>query len=120
MNNGNLLVAERDLARLAPLAAGRALADELSRATVLPGERMPGNVVRMHSKVTYVDEHTGERRRIELVFPEDADPNSGKVSVLAPVGSALLGLEEGEVIEWPFPYGHTRRLRVERSVPPAG
>lgn len=118
MRSENLLIAEHDYVRLAPLAAGRALADELSRATVLPGARMPENVVQMHSRVTYLDEQSGERRVIELVFPDEADPASGKVSVLAPVGSALLGLEEGEVIEWPFPYGDTRRLRVERTLAP--
>lgn len=119
MKNEELLIADTDYVRLAPLAGHDALAEELSRATVVPAERMPANVVRMHSRVTYLDERSGERREVELVFPEEADMASGKVSVLAPVGSALLGLEEGEAIEWPFPDGHVRRLRVERTVAPA-
>ena len=119
MRNEELLIAELDYARLAPLAIHEALAEELSRATVLPKERMPDNVVRMHSRVTYLDEHSGERREVELVFPEEADLANGKISVLAPVGSALLGLEEGETIEWLFPNGHVRCLRVERTLAPA-
>ncbi len=115
-----LRIAGSDLARLESVAGGTSLADELSKATVLPEERMPTNIVRMYSRVTYRDERSGERRIVELVLPEEADPTSGKVSVLAPVGSALLGLEEGEVIEWPFPYGLTRRLRVESTLAPAG
>ncbi len=119
MKNEELLIADLDYARLAPLAAHKALGEELSRATVLPAARMPGNVVRMHSRVTYLDERSGERREVELVFPEEADLASGKVSVLAPVGSALLGLEEGQTIEWPFPDGQVRRLRVESTLAPA-
>ncbi|MDR2240047.1 MAG: nucleoside diphosphate kinase regulator [Zoogloeaceae bacterium] len=119
MRNEELLIAEVDYARLAPLASRHALAEELSRATVVPTERMPGNVVRMHSRVTYLDERSGERREVELVFPDEADMASGKISVLAPVGSALLGLVEGQTIEWPFPDGRVRRLRVESTLAPA-
>lgn len=119
MKNDELMIADLDYSRLALLADNKALAEELSRATVVPMERMPGNIVRMHSRVSYLDERSGERRDVELVFPEEADLSSGKVSVLAPVGSALLGLEEGQTIEWPFPDGHVRRLRVERTLAPA-
>ena len=119
MRNEELLIADLDYARLFPLAIHEALAEELSRATVVPKEHMPDNVVRMHSRVTYIDEHSGEHREVELVFPEEADLVNGKVSVLAPVGSALLGLEEGETIEWLFPNGHVRCLRVERTLAPA-
>ena len=116
MKNEELLIADTDYVRLAPLAGHDALAEELSRATVVPAERMPANVVRMHSRVTYLDERSGERREVELVFPEEADMASGKVSVLAPVGSAL---EAGQSIEWPFPDGRVRRLHVERTLAPA-
>jgi len=112
MQNKELLIVDQDFARLAPLACDKALAEELDRATVIPAERMPGNVVRMHSRVTYLDEHSGERREVDLA--------SGKISVLAPVGSALLGLQEGQTIEWLFPDGHVRCLRVERAWAPQG
>ncbi len=120
MRNDELLIADRDYARLAALARGDVLADELGRATVLPLARMPENVVRMHSRVTYQIEGAGDRREVELVFPEEADAAAGKVSVLAPVGAALLGLEEGQSIDWAFfPDGNVRRLRVLRTEAPA-
>jgi len=119
MRNEELPIVDRDYARLVLLAGSKSLAEELSRATVISTERMPTNVVRMHSRITYLDERSGERREVELVFPEEADMASGKVSVLAPVGTALLGLEEGQSIEWLFPDGHVRRLRVERTLAPA-
>lgn len=118
MKNEELLIADVDYARLAPLARHEALEEELSRATVVPAARMPENVVRMHSRVTYLDEHSGERREVELVFPEEADMAAGKISVLAPVGAALLGLEIGQSIEWVFPDGRSRRLLVERTQAP--
>lgn len=119
MKAEDLMIADLDYARLRTLAAGGNLAEELSRATVVPKEQMPENVVRMHSRVTYLDESSGERREVELVFPEEADMASGKVSVLAPVGAALLGLVVGQSIDWPFPDGRARRLRVESTLAPS-
>lgn len=119
MDDNELTIAERDYARLAALAGHGALADELSRANVVPMERMPPNVVRIHSRVTYAVEGLDEGREVELVFPDEADAAAGKVSVLAPVGAALLGLQEGQTIDWAhFPDGSTRRLRVVRTLPP--
>jgi regulator of nucleoside diphosphate kinase len=67
----------------------------------------------MYSQVRYRDEHAGLSRQVQIVLPDDADVELGKVSVLAPVGAALLGLETGQVIDWKFPAGEIRRLRVE-------
>jgi regulator of nucleoside diphosphate kinase len=67
----------------------------------------------MNSRVLYVDETTGERRLVQIVYPTEADASDGKVSILAPVGAALLGLSVGQAIEWDFPDGTRRRLRVE-------
>ena len=97
-----------------------ALGEELDRATVVPEERMPADIVRMHSRVAYVDETTGARREVELVFPEESDMARGKVSVLAPVGAALLGLRLNQSIEWSFPDGRPRRLRVDGILAPEG
>lgn len=111
-----------DLARLEALLETPALRDqpgalalgeELNRATVLPPEEMPADVVTMNSQVTCVDESTGEKHTLTLVFPRDADGSPGKVSVLAPVGSALLGLSVGQSIDWPGPTGRVLKLRVE-------
>lgn len=118
MDNNELTIGSGDYVRLMALGTAAPLANELSRAAVVPEERMPANVVRMHSRVTYLDENSGRRREVELVYPQEADPTRGKISVLAPVGSALLGLAEGQSIEWSFPGGGLRRLRVERTVPP--
>jgi regulator of nucleoside diphosphate kinase len=118
MRNDELVIADQDYARLSALESTGVLADELSRATVIPVERVPADVVRMHSLVTYVVEALGERRQVQLVFPDESDPASGKISVLAPVGAALLGLRAGQSIDWPFPDGQLRRLCVERTVAP--
>lgn len=108
----NLIISDQDYLRLSKLGNHGLLADELSRAAVLPANQMPLNVVRMGSKVTYLDEGNGVSRNIELVFPEDADFKSGKISVLSPVGTALLGLKAGQTIDWSFPNDPYRRLQV--------
>lgn len=108
-----LIVTETDLALLRRIALHEALEHELDRAVVVSEESVPGDVVTMNSRVLYVDETTGERRFVTIVFPDDTNAGAGKISVLAPVGSALLGLSIGQAIEWSFPDGTTRRLRVE-------
>lgn len=112
-----IIITDTDLARLrpvldtAPPAAAEALEEELTRATVVPQHQVPDDVVTMNSIVDYEDVATGERRQVRLVYPKDADAGAGKVSVLAPIGAALLGLRVGQEIEWPTP-GRTRRVRV--------
>lgn len=96
--------------RNAPAAA--ALGVEIDRATVLPPEKMPANVVTMNSTVVCVDDISGETHPLTLVYPRDADAATGKVSVLAPVGSALLGMSVGQQIDWQAPGGRPLRLRV--------
>jgi regulator of nucleoside diphosphate kinase len=66
----------------------------------------------MNSRVICKDEISGEQHEIELVYPHEADPSKGRVSVLAPVGAALLGMIVGNTIDWPIPGGRTTRLRV--------
>lgn len=114
MNMDDLIITQPDYARLRALSRNTELADELDRAIVVPVERVPREVVTMHSRVLYVDEQTGERREVELVYPEEANVTAGRISVLAPVGAALLGLSVGQSIDWGFPGGGVRRLRVER------
>jgi regulator of nucleoside diphosphate kinase len=85
---------------------------ELDRAEVVDPKDVPPDVVTMNSRVRVADEATGEESELQLVFPAAADAVRGAVSVLAPVGSALLGLRVGSVIEWPVPDGRARRIRV--------
>lgn len=116
-----IVLSSRDLARLEQLLespalkrlpAAMALAGELERATVCAPEAVPADVVTMNSVVTCVDEASGESHRVVLVYPRDADMAADKVSVLAPVGSALLGLAVGHSIRWPAPGGRSLRMRV--------
>ena len=78
-----------------------------------PGE-VPADVVAMHSHVEYRDEATGAVRWVELVYPHEADIAQGRVSVLTPVGTGLLGLTAGRTILWPTQDGRERRLTVLR------
>jgi regulator of nucleoside diphosphate kinase len=107
-----LIITETDLALLRTLRPHEALRRELDRAIVVSSEAVPPDVITMNSRVLYVDESTGERRSVTVVYPAEADASEGRVSVLAPVGAALLGLSAGQAIEWDFPDGR-RRLRVE-------
>lgn len=111
---GELIVAREDYLRLRELLTDHALAQELERAIVLPMDRIPADIVTMNSRFTYRDENTGVSRELELVYPEEAQPEAGKVSVLAPVGCAMLGLRAGQAIDWALPDGRLHRLRVER------
>jgi regulator of nucleoside diphosphate kinase len=89
-----------------------ALEEEIGRAKIVDSTAVPPDVVTMNSRVSFEDIDTGERLEVILVYPHEADLDRGRMSVLAPVGSALLGLSVGQSIDWPVPNGATRRLRV--------
>ena len=110
----NLIVSVGDYLRLRELVGDHALAEELELAIVVPSDRIPKDVVTMNSRLIYADESTGATREVELVYPNEADPVAGRISVLAPVGCALLGLSAGQSIDWKLPSGQVHRLRVER------
>jgi regulator of nucleoside diphosphate kinase len=84
----------------------------LESAEVTSPDRIPRDVVRMNSRVRVLDFDTRQKDLYTLVFPENADISASRISVLAPVGIALLGRRQGDVIEAEVPRG-TRRLRVE-------
>jgi regulator of nucleoside diphosphate kinase len=94
------------------------LAFELERASVVEAAELPRDVVMMHARVRVADLVTGERQELVLVFPGQADVAAQRVSVLAPIGTALLGYREGDEVEWGTP-GGLRRLRIERVVQPS-
>lgn len=85
---------------------------ELTRARIVPPADVPADVVTMNSRFRYEHRDTGERRLVTLVYPSQADLRAGKLSVLAPVGSALLGLAVGQTIECTLPRGQVRSLVV--------
>ncbi|XXF75246.1 nucleoside diphosphate kinase regulator [Myxococcaceae bacterium GXIMD 01537] len=121
-HQNHLIVTELDLDRLRRLldheGGGRdaetaeLLETELARAEVVASEAVPPDVVTMNSTVVFEDESSGERRQVSLSYPADARGNSGRVSILAPIGTALLGLKVGQSITWPLPGGRTKRLRI--------
>jgi regulator of nucleoside diphosphate kinase len=88
------------------------LEDELARARVVADAALPHDVVTMGSRVVYEDTTTGARRAISIVFPDTANAALGRVSVLAPIGSALIGLRVGDEIDWELPNRRHTRLRV--------
>jgi regulator of nucleoside diphosphate kinase len=88
------------------------LQSELERARILLWEHTPADVVTMHSEIRVLDLESGERSDYALVFPTEADVSAKRISVIAPLGTALLGFREGDTVEWMMP-GGMRRLRIE-------
>ena len=91
------------------------LAGELARANVVSSKEVLPDVVTMNSKVVLRDIDTSEVMTYSLVFPKDADVDVGAISILAPVGTAILGYAEGDIIEWQVPSG-TRQISIEKIV----
>ncbi|MBB3019161.1 regulator of nucleoside diphosphate kinase [Microvirga lupini] len=90
------------------------LADELDRAMIAaPGSIRP-DIVTMHSEVEYRDEVTGDVRRTTLVYPGEEDSDAKRISVVTPIGAALIGMSEGQSIEWQGPTGGRRKMTVQR------
>ena len=112
MSEANLILSRKDYISLLVLQLSAELRMELERAIVVPVESIEPDVVTIGARVGYYDHKTNSRREIEIVLPEDVDLACGRVSVLAPVGAALIGLKEGQVIDWDFPDGSVRRLTV--------
>jgi regulator of nucleoside diphosphate kinase len=86
------------------------LQEEIGRAQVLPQTAIPPDIVTMNSRVKILDASSGQIKELTLVYPKDANPDAGRVSVLAPIGSALLGLRIGQTIDWPLPGGRIKRI----------
>jgi len=91
----------------------QALEEELDKAHTVGSRDIPGDVVTMRSQVRVKDMKSGREMDLSVVFPSEADSEQGKISVLAPVGTALLGYRVGDTIEWKVP-GGLRRLKIER------
>lgn len=97
---------------LAGTPAATALQNEMDRADVIDPSDMPPDIVTMNSCLTCLTQEDGTEREITLVYPDQADMGAGRVSVLAPVGTALLGLRKGQSIQWPAPDGKPLTLLV--------
>ena len=90
----------------------RTLEEELEFAEVVPSEEVPPNVVTMRSKVRLKDLDTDEENVYTIVFPTEADHDEGRISILAPLATALLGNRCGEVVAFQAPT-RSRRLKIE-------
>jgi len=119
-----IILTSQDLNRLETLLAGISAANfpgkvelqaELDRAEVVDPQDVPPNVVTMNSTVRFVLE-SGEEFSLTLVYPKDINGSTDRISILAPVGSALLGLSTGEYIEWPRPGGGVLKVRLVEVV----
>ena len=112
-----IVLSRLDLDRIESLLEREAPADserlraELDRAEVREPNDMPDDVITMNSTARFVDVASGDEHEMTLVYPRDAGA-AGTVSILAPVGSALLGLRVGQQIDWTGPGGRPLRLRV--------
>jgi regulator of nucleoside diphosphate kinase len=116
----SIIVSQTDQGRLTTLATdaldrfpevAEELLCEMERAEVLATEAVPPNVVQMGSGVVFRSDN-GETRRVRLVFPGQADIAAGSISILTPIGTALIGLSEGQSIAWKTRDGRSRQLTV--------
>jgi regulator of nucleoside diphosphate kinase len=114
-----IVVTESELVRLIRLAegadespVGEYLAEELSRAFVVPDDDIAPHVARMGSQVTYREDRTSRIRKVKLVYPQEANIGLNFVSVLTPIGAALIGLSPAQTIQWPSPTGEMETLTV--------
>ena len=124
MSNIRIWLTEHDYTRLKHLVAQLARQSRgmqagmetpegiLESARVVNPAGVPENVVTMNSRVLFEDVLTREHGTVTVVYPANSDPAAGKISVLSPVGAALLGETEGREVELPLPYGKTRRIRI--------
>lgn len=120
-----IYITEVDLARLRKLIEAASdsgvdsntpymnkLEDELDRANIVDPKEIPMDAITMRSKVRLKDLESRKEMIYSLVFPHEADADEGRISVLAPVGTAMIGYRVGDIIEWEVPSG-LRRLKVE-------
>lgn len=123
-----VIVSEADRDRLYPVAisalANRRMAPaasnvlrEISRAKIVPNDQLPKNVVALNSHVDVRDNVAGTNRRVVLVLPDETSTQPNAVSVLSPLGAALIGLSEGYSIEWCTASGERSNVTVLQSTP---
>jgi regulator of nucleoside diphosphate kinase len=97
--------------RRAPTVAAMIL-DEIDRAEIHTADALPHDVVAIGSEVEFLDESSGQTRRLQLVLPDQADIEAGRLSVVTPVGAGLIGMSVAREIDWPYPDGRPRRIKI--------
>lgn len=123
MNQRNIFITEFDLKRLRDLIADsmstdyrnspylKKLDEELKRGQVVAPKDVPSDVITMNSRALLLDIESHEEMEYTLVFPQDANPAEGKISILAPIGTAMLGYRVGDTFAWQVPDG-LRQLKI--------
>ncbi len=101
-------------------AVAAMLIEEVDRAQIYESGGLPADVIRLGSIVEYLDENSGQRRRVSIVLPANADIEAGRISILTPTGVGLIGLSAGQSIDWPDRLGHSHRLKVLSVEQPMG
>lgn len=110
-SSGERQLTELDFVRLSSLY-GRPLPEELGAAHLVPSREIAPDIVTMYSQVELAFIDSGQRQTLTLSYPRDADPALGFVSVLSPIGVALLGLRVGDMAHWRLPHGEERCAEV--------
>lgn len=124
MESPNLILTLADFQKLTSLIdtvsseTTELLQEELGRASIVAPEDLPEDVVSMNSKVRFQDLETGKETTVTLVYPHEANIEENKISILAPVGSALIGLRVGQVIQWPVPNDKKKQIKVLSVIAP--
>lgn len=122
-----IVVSKSDQERLIDLAtaamqrhpqAAEELLSEMDRAEIVDAAAIPPTVVRMGTTVSF-ESDDGQKRRVTLVFPGEADISQGRISILTPIGAALIGLSEGQSITWTTRDGRAQTLTILAVEPPA-
>lgn len=120
MSDDIIIVSEKDYQRLNFILKDldaleiEDLEIELERAKVVADTDIPSDVVTMNSLVEYCDLTTGKSNTVRLVYPDNASIEDKRVSILSPLGSALIGLREHQELNWRFPNGETHRLKIAK------
>lgn len=95
-----------------PATLAASAADLLDTADIVPSRQVPPDLVTMYSRVQLLDPATGECSTVTVTYPADADPGTGLVSVLSPLGQSLLGLPVGATARWITPTGEEQHARI--------
>lgn len=106
------LLQDKSALQPADKACHAALLQELMRAQILPSEAVSPDVITLHSRARLLDLRTNEMLELTIVLPDELNLESGHISILAPLGTAMLGYRKGDVFEWDTPGGPSR-FRVE-------